>query len=794
VKRLILLLSLIFCASAFAQPTFDPTTTPLNIKSSDSVVNLYPWQLQVTPGTLTANPDGSAQLSVVSTASAAAVYVPYTGATATVNLNPQHFIASSVEVDGDATVYGDTYARGDMYVYQPGGGRYLKLNSDATTNNITSNAGDIYISPGGPADIQLRVGDVAGANKVSIKNSGGVEIASIDSQGDAVFNGQHFVAGAATGEFNALEMNGNIDLNNNDIVSVDTITSDEVVCAYISSTITGIGIDMTGDPWYFSENFDLGSNDITTLGSLYATNMHATTKLTTQHLLVGSVEASGDIYGNIPAYTPMATYGIHTHPNYVPYYDYPTNQHIVTAATLESGNVVTTGSLTVDTNTLVANAVGYTNKVGVGTATPSVKFHVQSSSEGSFETGTILGIEYTGESYINILAGDANQAAVLFGDGADPNAGGIFYNNNVNSMMFRTAGVANRMFMKSDGKIGVGTNSPEQLFHVSGDLKCNNLYSNHTHPDYITSIDTSKIANAHAVATVAAAGFAPILSNSATDFLNGTGAYSIPGGTAHALTSPFIPTDGDMLYYDGSYPTWNLVPAGQHGQTLTMGFDTYTKLKSTFDGADAATAYWDDIAGAYTFVGTAQLDTAQKKFGTASLLLDGNSDYVTQLDSASWYFGTGNFTIDFWVRFSDSTTDCGLLGQFEDGSNYWYILKNTGTGILDFRFVDGGVAQGSYSSNAWAGLANDTWYHLVFERVGTGAKLFIDGVEQTFNEGTAFGANDVGDISAVLFVGKWSTYYFPGWVDCLRISKGIARWTDNFTPPTSAYGFQPTWE
>ena len=80
------------------------------------------------------------------------------------------------------------------------------------------------------------------------------------------------------------------------------------------------------------------------------------------------------------------------------------------------------------------------------------------------------------------------------------------------------------------------------------------------------------------------------------------------------------------------------------------GIDAYTKLCSHFNGADGATDYTDPVAGAATFGGTAQLDTAQKEFGTAALLLDGNSDYVTYPDSDDWSFGTGDFTIDFWIR------------------------------------------------------------------------------------------------------------------------------------------------
>ena len=64
-----------------------------------------------------------------------------------------------------------------------------------------------------------------------------------------------------------------------------------------------------------------------------------------------------------------------------------------------------------------------------------------------------------------------------------------------------------------------------------------------------------------------------------------------------------------------------------------------------FDGSDTATSANDDSSNSHTitFAGTAQLDTAQKKFGTASLLLDGDSDYVTVGDSDHLDFAAGDF-------------------------------------------------------------------------------------------------------------------------------------------------------
>lgn len=82
--------------------------------------------------------------------------------------------------------------------------------------------------------------------------------------------------------------------------------------------------------------------------------------------------------------------------------------------------------------------------------------------------------------------------------------------------------------------------------------------------------------------------------------------------------------------------------------------DTYTKLLLHCDGTDGSTTFSDNGVTGHTVTanGNAQIDTAQSKFGNASGLFDGTGDYLTIPDHADWNFGTGNFTIDAWIRFA----------------------------------------------------------------------------------------------------------------------------------------------
>ena len=218
--------------------------------------------------------------------------------------------------------------------------------------------------------------------------------------------------------------------------------------------------------------------------------------------------------------------------------------------------------------------------------------------------------------------------------------------------------------------------------------------------------------------------------------------------------------------------------------------DAYTKTASHFDGADTATAYTDPVAGAYTFIGTAQLDTAQYKFGTASLLLDGNSDYVSLADSASWTFGSGNFTVDFWIRFSGVSPGQFLVSNWTGTSSTSSFAITMGGDEANTKFVFNTSFTDATTSGWQVGAltpTTNTWYHVAFVRNGNDFNLYVNGtLDKTYSS-----SKTLIDSTAVLRIGASVNaspeYFLNGWMDEVRVSNGIARWTANFTPPIQPY-------
>lgn len=212
------------------------------------------------------------------------------------------------------------------------------------------------------------------------------------------------------------------------------------------------------------------------------------------------------------------------------------------------------------------------------------------------------------------------------------------------------------------------------------------------------------------------------------------------------------------------------------------GIDAYTVLMLHMDGTDASTTFTDSSSSAKTATanGDAQIDTAQSVFGGASGKF--NSGGLTIPDSDDWTIDD-DYTVDFRLRFNSvGTTQLVGTINVDPGGNYGWVLFYQ-SNVLYFYISTNGTALPSISGSF--SPSTGTWYHIAATRSGTTAYLFVDGVQ--IATGTL---SDGYNSTATFDVGKRSSgtaFQLNGWIDELRISKGIARWTSNFTPPTEAY-------
>ncbi|MDP2940696.1 MAG: LamG-like jellyroll fold domain-containing protein, partial [Candidatus Omnitrophota bacterium] len=238
----------------------------------------------------------------------------------------------------------------------------------------------------------------------------------------------------------------------------------------------------------------------------------------------------------------------------------------------------------------------------------------------------------------------------------------------------------------------------------------------------------------------------------------------------------------EALAFSASSASYNLTSAvlTQGGKARQL---SYTKLLLHYDGPDG---FQSGLNPAIEARGDVRIDTTQSKFGGSSAFFDGNESYLSLPDSDDWSFGTEDFTIECWVKWNVvGSTD--LIGQKIDNYNKWvFYYENASPHLSFYGRTSSGVFLSLYGVNNSFTPVADTWYHLAAVRKGNNIYLFADGVMVSSGTMTL---DTFGDLSASLQVGQTDGYYHNGWIDEVRVSKGVARWTANFTPPDAPYNF-----
>lgn len=217
------------------------------------------------------------------------------------------------------------------------------------------------------------------------------------------------------------------------------------------------------------------------------------------------------------------------------------------------------------------------------------------------------------------------------------------------------------------------------------------------------------------------------------------------------------------------------------------GIDGFVVLLLHGDGTDGSTTITDSAPSPHTVTagGNAQIDTAQSKFGGASILFDGTGDVATSADSADWDFGSGNFTIDLWFRLNATGINQSLVTQWTGaGSDRAWTFDVTSGNVLGFTARSSGAQ--IVNLIGVTTLSTGAWHHAAIERNGNVWTLFLDGAV----EATATASGTIQNSTTALRVGargSGATEY-NGWTDEVRVSKGVARYGGSaFTPPAAAY-------
>jgi hypothetical protein len=254
------------------------------------------------------------------------------------------------------------------------------------------------------------------------------------------------------------------------------------------------------------------------------------------------------------------------------------------------------------------------------------------------------------------------------------------------------------------------------------------------------------------------------------------------GGNVDGFIDELRITKGYCRYLSNFNP--QTVQFEDEGAPLVDPFYNYVSLLLPMNGSNNSTTFTDKSLGArvVTPSGDAKLSTADKRYGVSSAYFDGTGDYLTIADTSSGFsFGTGDFTYEWWFKSNATNNYAAMLTRPYSAAGGILISLNgaTGDGAPEVYWRE--WTNGLFFKSSVTGLNDNKWHHFAFVRSGTTVYMFIDGVQAASKTSvsTSVGSSSVIIGQDIEYAGRTYT----GYIDDLRITKGVARYVANFIPP-----------
>jgi hypothetical protein len=259
-----------------------------------------------------------------------------------------------------------------------------------------------------------------------------------------------------------------------------------------------------------------------------------------------------------------------------------------------------------------------------------------------------------------------------------------------------------------------------------------------------------------------------------------------PNSTAPTISTTILNMDIINFFSDGNY--WYGYYSNSQNFDSYAGQDRYFNSVSLLLNMDGSGNTFTDFSGTsktITVGGSATQSATQSKFGGSSLYLDGSS-WIGSSASAAFGMGTGDFTCEGWYYpTSNSTTFANLFNFGDYTTGVLMRLAGSSTGG-DWLFFAGRQLMSGTRLSPTQVPAN-TWTHIALVRSSGVVSVYVNG--SLFDQQSGV-TSDIGS-SRTLTIGRAahnSTEYFTGYMDDIRITKGLARYTGaTITVPTAAF-------
>jgi len=453
---------------------------------------------------------------------------------------------------------------------------------------------------------------------------------------------------------------------------------------------------------------------------------------------------------------------------------YMSNIRLIGTAVYTNNFTPATAPLPMVTNTVLLTAAsnrfmdksGTTSTFTVG-GTPSVQRFSPFNNLGAYNTTLIGGSAYfNGSSYLSNTSG----SIVNFGTSAFTWEAWLYMPSNANNqiILYATSGAGSfNVITQASGLCWGIYGNPSFFFCTLANIPLNQWFHLAVSRVSTSANQTFGYINGSLVVT-------------ATDTNNYTGIGARIGGDGTYYTgymSNMRIVRGTALYTAAFTP-----PAAPVG-TINTTTSTSLLLKFNDAGIYDATMNNDVVA-----VGSAKLSSTATNYNPRSMYFNGSTDYLLMPSSSAYNLGSGDFTMECWI-YPTTVVSNGIfgIGSTDPDSN----LVRIGSGSK-LQFWLGGSNSGGTGAGTKTGMITcattlvvNTWYHIALVRSDSATnnvKLYLNGVLDGQGTATYFIASNY----AVL--GRdyptYSAEYFAGYIDDFRITKGVARYTAAFTPPT----------
>lgn len=194
------------------------------------------------------------------------------------------------------------------------------------------------------------------------------------------------------------------------------------------------------------------------------------------------------------------------------------------------------------------------------------------------------------------------------------------------------------------------------------------------------------------------------------------------------------------------------------------------------DGTNGSQSFVDSSVNNFTITpyGETQISTSVTKSGFGqSAYFDGDEDYLEINDITEFEFGSENFTLECWINCAEGGGGT-VIARWGGSGNPFFFFADVNQGIviyLNNSFIIGGGT-----------ITADTWHHIAMVRNGTTIMAFIDGI-QIESIGNLSDPLDSSDVALIIGGDVYGNVRFNGYIDEVRITRGLAIYTQNFTPP-----------